>query len=246
MSKLASRLPEEFVNSPDLQGLDFRDLFQDLEEIRKKLMAGDLAGALEAAQRLLQALTEMMAAMGRAGAQANMGGMDRMQGEMNRQSSELGKILEEQKEILQETEKIEREVRRRIEEEIRRRLAEELPGMRQRLEEMGRSLPAEEKELVEELARLLKDEKIKEFSQRAKELEKELGREPENQKRLRELREMAEKLFPDPGKNLSAEEKERFPGPLFPPGNAKEEDAGIAGKSWRCCPSSFRAWTRKS
>ena len=31
MSKLATRLPEEFINSQDVSGMDFQDLFQDLE-----------------------------------------------------------------------------------------------------------------------------------------------------------------------------------------------------------------------
>ena len=211
MTKMANRLPEEFVNSPDLQGMDFQDLFQDLEEIRKKLMAGDLAGALEAAQRLMQALSQMMASLGRAGSQANMGGMDRMQGEMNRQAGELGKILEEQQEILKETEAIEREVRRRVEEEIRKRLEEELPHLRQKLEELARSLPPEQGEMTQELSRLLKDEKIRMFSERAGEMEKELGGRPTEQKGLRELREMADRLFPDLEKILSAKERKDFP-----------------------------------
>jgi uncharacterized phage infection (PIP) family protein YhgE len=211
MTKLANRLPEEFVNSPDLQGMDFQDLFQDLEEIRKKLRAGDLAGALEAAQRLMQALAHMMASLGRAGSQANMGGMDRMQGEMNRQAGELGKILEEQQEILKETERIEREVRRRMEEEIRKRLETELPRLRQKLEELSRSLPPEQREMTEELSRLLKDEKMKMFSERAGQIEKEWGGKSEDQKRLRELREMADRLFPDLEKILSAKDKKNFP-----------------------------------
>jgi uncharacterized phage infection (PIP) family protein YhgE len=211
MTKLANRLPEEFVNSPDLQGMDFQDLFQDLDEIRKKLMAGDLAGALEAAQRLMQALTQMMASLGKAGSQANMGGMDRMQGEMNRQAGELGKILEEQQEVLKETEGIEREVRRRIEEEIRKRLEQELPRLRRQLEELACALPPAQNEMIEELSRLLKDEKMKMFSQRAEELEKGLEGRPADQKRLREIREMADRLYPDLEKILSAKDKKNFP-----------------------------------
>ena len=211
MTKLANRLPEEFVNSPDLQGMDFQDLFQDLEEIRKKLMAGDLAGALEAAQRLMQALAQMMASLGRAGSQASRGGMDRMQGELNRQAGELTRILEEQQEILKETERIEREVRRRMEEEIRKRLEAELPLLRQKLEDLVRSLPPEQREMTEELSRFLKDEKMKAFSERAGELEKELSGRPAEQKRLRELREMADRLFPDPEKLFTPKDKKDFP-----------------------------------
>ncbi len=211
MTKLANRLPEEFVNSPDLQGMDFQDLFQDLDEIRKKLMAGDLAGALEAAQRLMQALTQMMASLGKAGSQANMGAMDRMQGEMNRQAGELGKILEEQQEVLKETEGIEREVRRRMEEEIRKRIEQELPRLRRELGELARSLPPEQGEMIDELSRLLKDEKMKMFSQRAEELEKGLEGRPADQKRLREMREMADRLYPDFEKILTAKDKKNFP-----------------------------------
>ncbi len=46
LSKMATQLPDEFINSPELSGMDFQDLFKDLDEIQKKLMAGDLAGAL--------------------------------------------------------------------------------------------------------------------------------------------------------------------------------------------------------
>ncbi len=91
LSKMATRLPDEFVNSPELNNLDFQDLFKDLEEIQKKLMAGDLSGALEAAQRLLQALSEMVANLASAGAQAGMAPFDRLQGEMSRRSGELDK-----------------------------------------------------------------------------------------------------------------------------------------------------------
>ena len=230
MTKLANRLPEEFVNSPDLQGMDFQDLFQDLEEIRKKLMAGDLAGALEAAQRLMQALTQMMASLGKAGSQANMGGMDRMQGEMNRQAGELGKILEEQQEVLKETEGIEREVRRRMEEEIRKRLERELPHLRRQLEELARALPPAQNEMIEELSRLLKDEKMKMFSQRAEELEKGLEGRPADQKRLRELQGDGGSALSRPRKNPVRQRQRELPRPRLPRKNAPGADAEPEGK----------------
>jgi hypothetical protein len=127
LGKLASGLPNEFVNSQELQGLDFQDLFKDLDEIQKRLAAGDIAGALEAAQRLLQALSEMMAALGRAGSQAGMAPFDRLQGEMSRQAGELDKILAEQREILNRTEGMNREIKRDLEEETEKRLSRSLP-----------------------------------------------------------------------------------------------------------------------
>jgi soluble cytochrome b562 len=143
MTRMAPQLPDEFLNSPELSGLDFQDLFGDLEQLQKKLMEGDLAGALEAAQRLLQSLSEMMAALGRAGSQAARSQMDRMQGEMSRQTGELDKILSEQRAILRETERIDRELRDKMFEEAEKRLKDAQPLLREQLERLEQSLPPE-------------------------------------------------------------------------------------------------------
>jgi soluble cytochrome b562 len=230
LSKMASRLPDEFVNSPDLKGLDFQDLFEDLEEIQKRLMAGDISGALEAAQKLLQALSEMMASLGRAGAQAGMAPYDRLQGEMSRQTGELDRILAEQKEILVETEKIDRETRRIFDEEIEKRLNHSRPQLQGALEELNRSLPPEQKEAVDELERLLKEGKLERFSQLAKELERELAGRPEDQKVVGELRDRAAGLSPDPKGIITPEEKEKFPGLSSRQDNLKERAEALGEK----------------
>ena len=36
-SKMASQLPDEFLNNPDLSNMDFKDLFKDLEDIQKSI-----------------------------------------------------------------------------------------------------------------------------------------------------------------------------------------------------------------
>lgn len=216
LANLAGRLPEEFTNSQDLQGLDFQDLFQELNEIQKKLQAGDVSGALEAAQKLLQALSQMMAALGRAGAQAGMAPFNRLQGEMSRQAGELDQILAEQKEILKETEKIDRETKWRAEEEAAKRLKQALPEFLKALEELRRLLPPEEKESAEKLLKSLTEERLGAFSRLAEELEKELGGKPaaksEDEKLLGRLREMIKALAPDPKEAMSPEDQEKFPG----------------------------------
>jgi len=106
LSKTASQLPDEFINSPELSELEFQNLFRDLEEMRQRLTEGDLSAAMKAAQRLLQNLTEMMAAMSGASLQRVRNSHDRLQSEMSRKSNELEKILEEQKEILSGTERV--------------------------------------------------------------------------------------------------------------------------------------------
>ncbi len=211
LSQMATQLPEEFINSPELSGMEFQDLFKDLDEIQKKLMAGDLAGALEAAQRLLQTLSEMMAALGRAGAQANMGSFDRLQAEMARQTSELEKILGEQKEVLSGTERINQEIKRMAEEETEKRLNRFLPRLQESLEGLHRSLPAEQDDAIEELAKLLREQNLERFSELAKNLEKELPEKPDIRKLIEELRKMAESLSPDPRELMTPDNKDRFP-----------------------------------
>ena len=212
LGKMAARLPDEFINSQELSGLDFQDLFKDLEEMEKKLMAGDLAGALEAAQRALQALTEMMAALGRAGTMAGQSSFDRLQGEMSRQSGELEKVLAEQKEVLKETEGIDRGTKRRIEEEAEKRLHQSLPQSKEKLEGLRRSLQAEQSDSIGDLEELLMGSKLERFSQLAKELEKELSEKPEVQEVIRELREMMENLIPGHEEMLAPENRDKFPG----------------------------------
>ena len=222
LSKMATRLPEEFMNSQEMSGLDFQDFFKDLEEIQKKLMAGDLAGALEAAQRLLQALSEMAANLGRAGTQAGMSPFDRLQGEMSRQSSELEKILTEQKEILKETEKIDQEIKRKKEEETQKRVGQSLPGMEDLLGQLSRSLPPELGEILEELKTLLKENQIERFSQLTEKLENDLSEKPDEQKLIHRLREMAGSFTPEEKGAMTPEDKEKFPDLSMRQENLKE------------------------
>jgi uncharacterized protein YukE len=222
LSKFAAGLPDEFMNSQEVEGLDFQSMFKDLEELQKKLAAGDIAGALEAAQRLLQALSEMMAAMGRAGAQSGMSAFDRIQGEMSRQAGELDRILAEQREILNETEKIDQEVKRNLEEEAKKRLSQSRSRLEEILEKLEGSLPHEQADSIREMERLLGEEKLEPFSKLLKDLEKELSGNEEVRKRMGELKEIAEGLNTDPKELMAPDTKEKFPGLSSRQENLKE------------------------
>ncbi|NWF55626.1 MAG: DUF4175 family protein [Syntrophaceae bacterium] len=211
MTRLAPQLPDEFLNSPELSGLDFQDLFSDLEQLRKKLMEGDLAGAMEAAQRLLQSLSEMMAAMGRAGAQAARSQMDRMQGEMSRQTGELDKLLSEQREILRETERIDRELREKMLEEAQKRLKDAQPLLREQLERFKQSIPPEAQEGVQEGEKLLRQGRTRRLEDQVKEWLKEFENNPEAGQFLEEMKKMLKGLRPDSQEVMGQEQKGKFP-----------------------------------
>jgi uncharacterized membrane protein (DUF485 family)/soluble cytochrome b562 len=211
LSKMAMQLPDEFVNSPELSGLEFQDLFKDLDEIQRQLLEGNLAGALEAAQRLLQQLAEMMAAMARAGSQASTGSFDRLQSEMSRQAGELDKIMAEQQEILSRTEGMDREMKRLTEEESRRRLDQSLPQFQETMERLKGSLRSEQRDSIQELEKLLKDGRLEQFSNLARDLEKGLSNRPEARQLMEQLIKQAEGLLPDAKEVMTPDQRERFP-----------------------------------
>ena len=230
LNKFATGLPDEFMNSQELEGLDFQSMFRDLEELQKKLASGDIAGALEAAQKLLQALSEMMAAMGRAGAQSGMSAFNRIQGEMSRQAGELERIVAEQKEILNETEKIDKEVRRRLEEEVEKRLSQSRSRLKEILEKLEGSLPHEQADSIKELEKLLGTERLEGFSQLLKELEKELSGNEEVRKWIRELKEIGEGFNPDPKEMMAPDTRTKFPGLSSRQENLKERTKSLKEK----------------
>ncbi len=211
LAQLAPELPEEFMNLPELQGFEFQDFLKDLEEIHKKMMAGDIKGALEAAQRLIQTLSEMMAQLGRMGRQAGMGSFERLQGEMARQAGELDKILAEQKEILNETEKIDRDLKWKMEKETEKRLSRSLSHLNEILDYLRHSPTEEQKDLIEELDRLLKKGKLERFWQLEKGLERAFSEKSENQMGIRELIERVKRFTPQPDEIMTPEQKEKFP-----------------------------------
>jgi hypothetical protein len=104
LSQFASRLPEEFMNSEAMRGLGFNDMFSALEQIRKKLMEGDIEGAMQLARELFNQLASMVASLQNANQSAMSSSIGRMQGEMMRSAGELQQIAREQQEILTETE----------------------------------------------------------------------------------------------------------------------------------------------
>jgi hypothetical protein len=105
-AQLAQQMPDDFMNPQAMQGLGFNDMQRALDEIRKKLMAGDLEGARQLARELFNQMAQMVAALQNAQRSAMASSMGRMQGEMQRQSNELQEIAREQQDILVKTEAI--------------------------------------------------------------------------------------------------------------------------------------------
>ena len=104
LSQMAQQLPDDFMNAEAMRGLGFNEMFSALDEIRKKLMAGDFEGARQLARELFNQMAAMVAALQNAQRQSMASSMGRMQGEMQRSTNELEQIAREQQEILLGTE----------------------------------------------------------------------------------------------------------------------------------------------
>ncbi|MGH7772768.1 MAG: DUF4175 family protein [Candidatus Binatia bacterium] len=238
LSQFASRLPDEFTNSEALRGLSFGEMFSALEEIRKKLMQGDIEGAMQLARELFNQLASMVAALQNAQQSAMSSSLGRMQGEMMRSASELQQILREQQEILVDTEGVNKKGLGERDEVLKEKLDQFQAKAYEELSRLAELFPDEEREgrsgegprrdsldettvnhLVKNMiARLLK----KDFSSFADIMEmaqKELGkkRTPEQEQKgkkagdsLKELKANLEALLEEPLAALKDEDKKRL------------------------------------
>ena len=146
LSQFASRLPDEFINNEAVQGLSFSEMFSTLEEIRKKLMQGDIEGAMQLARELFNQMASMVAAMQNAQQSAMSSTMGRMQGEMGRSTSELQEILREQQEILVETEGINKKGLGEREDVLKEKLERFLSKAQEELSRLAELFPDDERE----------------------------------------------------------------------------------------------------
>ena len=104
LAQMAQQLPDDFMNAEAMRGLGFNEMFSALDEIRKKLMAGDFEGARQLARELFNQMAAMVAALQNSQRQSMASSLGRMQGEMQRSTNELEQIAREQQEILLGTE----------------------------------------------------------------------------------------------------------------------------------------------
>ncbi|HWP56433.1 MAG TPA: DUF4175 family protein [Candidatus Acidoferrales bacterium] len=146
MSQFASRLADDFMNAEALQSLSFGDMFSLLDQIRQKLMKGDIEGAMQLARELFNQLASMVASLQSAQQGAMASSLDRMQGEMMRSANELQQIIREQQEILVDTEGVEKDALGQKDELLKERVEEYHDRAYERLARLTEIFPDEERE----------------------------------------------------------------------------------------------------
>ncbi|MBI2880093.1 MAG: DUF4175 family protein [Candidatus Tectomicrobia bacterium] len=143
LQSLPVQLPEEFMNLPTDQMMNVGDLSQKLQEIQRRLSAGDLEGARKLAEDLVKGLSQMIAALHGALQQAMSQAAGQFGQSVQRQQSVLQELLNRQRALLAETRKIEGPMRdkfRQMQEEAFRRSQKMAERAVETLQGLGRKL----------------------------------------------------------------------------------------------------------
>lgn len=144
LAQFAQNLPDDFMNMESLRGLGFNEMFSALDEIRKRLMQGDLEGARQLAQDLFNQMASMVAMMQNSQRSAMSSAMGRMQGEMGRSTNELQDIAREQREILLDTERVNRSAVTETDRTLKEKLARFLEKAKAQFGELTELFPDRE------------------------------------------------------------------------------------------------------
>ena len=148
LRNLPTQLPDEFLNMPTGRMMNLGNLSKQLQEIQRRLRAGDLEGARKLAEQMVKSLSRMMAALQGAMQQARNQAAGRFGRSAQRQQGILQKLIERQRKILADTRKIEKPVEekfREVQREAMRRakdLAEKSLNALSRLGRKIRDVPA--------------------------------------------------------------------------------------------------------
>jgi hypothetical protein len=146
LSQFASRLPDEFMNSEAMRGMPFGEMFSLLDEIRKRLMKGDIEGAMQLARELFNQMASMVASLQGAQQRAMSSTMDRMQGEMMRSANELQQIIREQQEILVDTEGVQKKTLEQWDQALKEQVGAYHTKAYDKLAQLTEIFPDEERE----------------------------------------------------------------------------------------------------
>jgi hypothetical protein len=113
ITKLPTSLSDEFLNR-QLDAFPLSDMMQQLQDMRQKLAAGDLAGAKQLAEQLLKALSSMVSALQNMRQHARGGPMDALSQQLQQSSNALADLAQRQERILDSTQHIDQEALRQL------------------------------------------------------------------------------------------------------------------------------------
>jgi len=124
MAKMASQIPQEFVNADALANAAKPEMADALKEMMEAMERGDMKAALEAAQRMMEQLSKLMDSM----EQASQQYADNRYGEQLKQlaqmQKEIGELEQQEHRLAEKTNEIKKAAQRRLFGLIKRSLEE--------------------------------------------------------------------------------------------------------------------------
>ncbi|MEW6486549.1 MAG: DUF4175 family protein, partial [Thermodesulfobacteriota bacterium] len=133
LSQGAAEMPDAFANADAVRDMPASELEDTLRELREALEAGDREKAQALAEKLLETLTQWLAALEKAAGGASQGEMDPLLHELSELEADVQDIAARQEKILQETQEIGREASRRALEGLREEVESLLERSERRL-----------------------------------------------------------------------------------------------------------------
>lgn len=149
---------DEFLNADALKKIEQNDLMKELNAMRDAINKGDLNVALQAAQRMLSALQEMMNQMKSSAQNFADSSFADMLKNTDQLLSKISEIERKERELTEDTEKLKKDIQKRTSESINQTLKSFFETQEKRLEMIKNDL-AETKEI------LVKNELLQEYIQ---------------------------------------------------------------------------------
>lgn len=173
LAQMADQLPDEFLNNPNVQNLEFSDMAEALEKIREHLQNGDIEKAIEEARNLLNKLHQMNMIFQNAANQSLTSMRQGMQSRAMEMANKLDELVENQKRVIEGTEKMDKALQEMSQQEMgkalkdalerMKKIAAQIPGQMSRAEramqlapEMYYSTANQFQDLKEQFSRILK------------------------------------------------------------------------------------------
>lgn len=142
VSQMSNEIPDEFLNEDALKGIEQEDVASNLKKMQDALSNGDLEGALQAAQRLLTSLQQMMALMQDAATQYADSAYSNMLKEIDKLTEQVDELEKQERELASNTDELKKDVHERMYGKMDEMLKEFFKIQQERLKGMQENMNA--------------------------------------------------------------------------------------------------------
>ncbi len=142
ISQMSKEIPDEFLNEDALKGIEQEDVASNLKKMQDALSKGDLESALQAAQRLLASLQQMMGMMQDAATQYADSAYSNMLKEIDKLTEQIGELEKQERELAGNTDELTKDVQERMYGKMDEMLKEFFKTQQERLKDIQEDMNA--------------------------------------------------------------------------------------------------------